>query len=310
MGPITLRQIQGFVQICGSGGFTIAAPKLGLTQSGISLLLQSLERAIGAQLIQRPSRTLVLTEAGRRFLPIAKRILDDVELAAGAGQQAGQRRGRITVAALPTLAAALLPQAITAFRADAPGIDVQVRDMLTDEIVDSVRRGDAHFGLGAFLQRSDDLVMRQLFRDRLVALASAALIAKKVRSIGWSELGRLPLILMGRDSNIRGLTDLAFFEHRIDVRPAFEVQYVTTAIALARAGLAIAVIPRLEAAAVADPLVRMMPINDPPMWREIGILTRRNATLTATQQQFVDQLALANARSTGWSATSRQRVPK
>jgi DNA-binding transcriptional LysR family regulator len=297
MGPITLRQIQGFVHICRSGGFTAAAEKLGLTQSGISLLLQSLERAIDAQLIERPSRTLVLTEAGQRFLPIAKRILDDVDLAVGSGQHTAQRRGRITVSALPTLAAALLPKAIMAFRKQAPAIDVQVRDMLTDEIVESVRRGDAHFGLGAFLQRSDDLVMRKLFRDRLVALAGPALIPNKMRAIKWTELGRLPLILMGRDSNIRGLTDLAFFEHRLDVRPAFEVQYVTTAVAFARAGLGVAVIPRLEAAAVVDASVRMVPINDPPMWREIGILTRRNATLTAIQQQFVEQVAIVNSRS-------------
>ena len=288
MQSITLRQIQGFVQLCRRGNYTAAATTMGLTQPGLSLLIKNLEQSIAISLISRDSRPLQLTEAGERFLPLAERILEDVTLAASVGQLA--MLDRITVAALPTLSAALLPGAIVELRKMAPNAVVQIRDDLTDEIVARVRSGDAHVGIGAFIGHGDDLTLWPLFRDQLVALAPVSMFPKRPKMLDWPALVDAPLILMSRDSNIRKLTDLAFLKHRLHVRAAFEAQLISTAIALTRAGLGVAIIPDLEAQLVDDPLVCKISLKGPVMWREVGALMRRGASMTPVLEEFISAL--------------------
>jgi DNA-binding transcriptional LysR family regulator len=287
---ITARQLRGFVEICRRGGVTVAAERLGMTQSGLSLALQSLERAMGAKLIARSSRQHALTEAGKRLLPLAERILDDLDLAFLSTAEDGPARSRITVAALPTLASTLLPGAIKRFKESHPQTIVAIRDALTEEIVRRVHAGDAHVGIGAFPGRGEDLLVHSLLRDRLTALVARAGALPKGRSLTWRALARHPLILMTRDSNIRGLVDSAFARQRLEVRPAYEVAYISTAVALASAGLGVAVVPELEANAFASPGLRAIKIVDAPVWRDIGILMRQSATPSAPVQAFVAAL--------------------
>jgi len=285
MHAITLKQLQGFVQVYRRGSYTRAAADIGITQSALTLLIQALERSVGIMLVIRKSRPLQLTEAGHRFLPLAERILEDVDLAAAVGRVSAH--GRLTIATLPTLAAALLPEIIIAFRKQCPDVTVQVRDVLTDEIIARVRSGDAHLGLGAFLGYDEDLTLLPLFSDRLVALASATAFRTLPRRLSWTRLAQLPVIQMSRDSNVRKLTDLAFFQHGLDVRPAFEVHLVSTSVALVRAGLGIAVVPALEASALHDRNVRVIPLVDPVMHRDIGLLMRRGLALTPPMERFI-----------------------
>ena len=287
---ISARQLRGFVEICRRGGVTAAAERLGMTQSGLSLALQSLERAMGAKLIARSSRQHALTEAGKRLLPLAERILDDLDLAFLSTAEDGPARTRITVAALPTLASILLPGAIKRFKESHPQTTIAIRDALTEEIVRRVHAGDAHVGIGAFPGRGENLLVHSLFRDRLTAVVSRTGDGPKRRSLTWRALAKHPLILMTRDSNVRGLVESAFARLRLEVRPAYEVAYISTAVALASEGLGVAIVPQLEANAFSIPDLRTIKIVDAPVWRDIGILMRQSATPTAPVQAFVAAL--------------------
>ncbi|HTN61188.1 MAG TPA: LysR family transcriptional regulator [Devosia sp.] len=283
---VSLRQIKGFVEVCRRGNFTTAASHIGVTQSGLSLLVQSLERGLGTQLLERGSRSLTLTEAGQTFLPIAERILDDVDLAVSATREPRSVRGQITVAALPTLAAVLVAPAIAIFRQSHAGVVMHLRDLLTSNIVSSVRNGDAHIGIGAFLDRADDVVLRPLVSDRLVAYCRRDLFGA-AQEMSWRDLAGLPLITMDRDSNIRGLSDQVFAQLRLAPRPAYEVRYIATATALAHAGLGVAIIPKLEAQAFLDEATQIISLENPPIWREIGVLSRKNAVLAPYVEELI-----------------------
>lgn len=287
---VSLRQIRGFVEICRRGNFTAAAGHIGVTQSGLSLLMQSLESALGTQLIERGSRPVKLTQAGQTFLPIAERILDDVELAVSVTREPRGIVGRVTVAALPTLASVLVAPAMAEFRQTHPGVNVQMRDMLTGSIINRVRNGDAHIGIGAFLDLSDDLIMQPLVSDRLVAYGPSTMFADAAQ-VSWRDIASLPLIMMDRDSNVRGLADQVFSRLRLSPRPAYEVQYIATAASLARAGLGVAIIPTLEAQAFLDDQTKIISIEDPPVWREIGVLRRKHAVTGNYVEEFITAIA-------------------
>ena len=288
-GDLTIRQMRGFLQIVLSGSVTRAAERLGLSQSGLSLLIQSLELALDRRVFDRSRRTLHLTEAGRTFLPLAQRIVGDVDLAlTDEGGSEGGRR--VIVSALPTLATALLPRAIARFKTVMPKARVLVRDGLTETIVEQIRSGQAQIGLGAFLGRDADTTIEPLFKDRLVALLPTSLASLARRTMTWSALASRPLILMNHDSNIRGLTDEAFVKAGQTILPAYEVAYVTTAVAMVRAGLGAAIVPRLEANAFLSDDVVAAPLSHPVVYRDIGLLSRRGAVVTSELSAFVAAL--------------------
>ncbi len=290
---ITIRQLRGLVTLAQTGGVTAAANKLGLSQSGLSLLLQTLEASVNARLIDRSARPLRLTLAGERFVTIAERILEDVELASSSVREDGSRGGRIIVAALPTLAAALLPQAMARFRRRHPNVTIHVRDALTEAIATRVRTGDAHLGLGAFLDIGEGLTSQPLIRDRLMVLAGRSFGDGKKTT--WRAIAKQPLVMLTRDSNIRQLADRVFVEQRLQVQPAFEVSYVTTAVALVHAGFGLTIVPELEARFFSRNRLRTLLLTEPYVQREISLLKRRNMTMTPYLRDFIDLLAQMQA---------------
>jgi DNA-binding transcriptional LysR family regulator len=75
---IGVGELEAFVQVVESGGFTPAARRLHLSQPGLSSRVIKLERAVGTVLIDRSSRRLILTPAGRSLLPRVRAVLHDL----------------------------------------------------------------------------------------------------------------------------------------------------------------------------------------------------------------------------------------
>ena len=122
---ITLRQIQAFLAVAELGTFTKAAERLHMAQPALSQLVRELEHELGIRLFDRTTRRVELTEGGREFQGASAKIVHDLELAIqNANDLAERRRGRITVAAPPLLAAAILPEAIAEMRERYPGIRI------------------------------------------------------------------------------------------------------------------------------------------------------------------------------------------
>ncbi|HVW69675.1 MAG TPA: LysR family transcriptional regulator, partial [Steroidobacteraceae bacterium] len=78
---ITLRQMRAFVAVTHQGSFTAAARELHLTQSAVSAVIRDLEEQLGLAVLDRTTRRVTLTDAGRHLLQLAERVLRDVETA-------------------------------------------------------------------------------------------------------------------------------------------------------------------------------------------------------------------------------------
>ena len=144
---VTLRQMQAFAQVARHGNFTRAAADLHLTQSATSALVKELEQRLGLLLLDRTTRSVVLTRAGEEFVARAQRILADVAHAvADTHDLVNKRRGLVSIAASPLSSSTFLPDAIAAFLTQHPNVRVQLHDILTDGIIGEVRNGVAELG--------------------------------------------------------------------------------------------------------------------------------------------------------------------
>ena len=291
---LTLRQLRAFVEVVRSNGFTAAARKLHLTQSAASLLVRDLEAQLGIQLIDRTTRRVVVTDAGSEFLLRAERILADVEQAVTEVQGlVMKRRGHITIATTPLLAATFMPGAIAQFQDAHPGISVRLADLPSEQIARMVQSGDVDIGFGVFPEVDADLECVPLLQHCLgVMVPSTWPLAKHRRNLMWSDLAGQPMIAMSHASGFRSLIDPLLHQAGVPMKPLFEVGYLGTAVGLADAGLGLTVVPAYVGLLLKTSRVRFRVLHNPVIHRQIGLLIRAGRTLSPGAMAFRDCLAM------------------
>lgn len=288
---ITLRQIRAFVAVAELGRFNLAASHLHLTQSAISMLVKELEAALGAKLFDRHTRMVCLTETGAEFLPQARRLLDDLEIAVGNVQDiTALRRGHVAVAAAIVLAATLLPPHIARFARRYPDIGVQLKDMAEEEICLSLKRNEVDLGVGTSLDGDTEIEETPLFRDHLTLVCRPDHPLAGKESVRWRDLGKETLISFQRSNPLRRLVDHGLAIGGANVRPSHEVRFSTTAISLIALGFGVAVLPQNSRQLATRVDVTAVDLVDPVVHRDIALFRHRQRMLSPAAARFKDLL--------------------
>jgi len=165
-----LNSMKVFVEVVNSEGFTAAANRIGLSRAQVSKSVMQLETHLGARLLNRTTRRVSLTEIGRIYYERCKDILNDIDEIDGlAGEQAGQPRGNLTVAAPTSFGVMQLNHAIPGYLKQYP--DVRISISLNDRFVDVVAEG---FDLVIRIAELEDssLVARRIAPCKRVLVAS------------------------------------------------------------------------------------------------------------------------------------------
>jgi molybdate transport repressor ModE-like protein len=148
---LDVRRLRVLREVALRGSFSAAAEALTYSQSAVSQQIAALEREAGTRLVERNGRGIRLTDAGRALVRRADAIL--VELAAADAELqaiAGLRGGRVRVSTFASAATALLPAAVTAFRAAHPAVQVELSLVeATEEAIGGLRTGRADLVLVA-----------------------------------------------------------------------------------------------------------------------------------------------------------------
>ena len=165
-----LETLQAFVAVVETGSFTAAADRLGVAKSAVSRRVSALEERLGAQLLQRSTRQLSQTDAGRAFYDRGVRILADLDEAESAVQAVqGELRGRLRVALPLSFGVRHMCAPIADFMREHPRVNFELD--LNDRRVDLIQEGaDLAIRIGHLGDSS--LIARRLFDSRLVACAS------------------------------------------------------------------------------------------------------------------------------------------
>lgn len=284
---ITIKQIQQFLAVAELGSFSRASKRLGTAQPALSQAIRDLEAELSVRLFDRTTRRVELTDAGRDFQNSAAKVVEELQHAVdGVHMLAERRRGRLRIAAPPLLASVVLPQAIAEFQKRYPGITVQLADVGTEQIVESVRNGKADCGLGTFSPAEDGIERLSLVRDSLMLFCDQRSPFNGKISVQWRDLEDQPLITLTRESGIRLLVEVGFESAEIALKPTFEVSQVTTAIALVEAGLGVAVLPTYALAAARHRKVTGKLLTEPNISRDVVMIHATGRSISPAVSAF------------------------
>ena len=287
--PITLRL---FVAVCEERNIARAAAREAIVASAVSKRIAALEQAVGAALIVRGRRGIVPTAAGEALLRRAHELLGSMErLHAELSEFSTGAHGSVRVVASLSVLAEELPDDIAAFLARYQAVRVSLDELVSPEVVRSVREGAADVGVlwdAADLRGVRALPYRS---DRLcVALHPSHRLAGRKRlrfgdtfdevSIGLATGGTMDAMLR-RQAALLGHS----LVHRI------QVSSLDAACRIVGAGLGIAVLPREATTPHASATrLAMVPLAEPWAVRRFVIVSRPDDALSATTRLLIDHL--------------------
>jgi DNA-binding transcriptional LysR family regulator len=166
---VELDHVQAFLEIIRSGGFARASEQLHLSQPAISRRIHLLENELGAPLFDRLGRSILLTDAGRAFLPHAQALLASIQDGIEAvGAVRDGSHGAVTLALVGTLASSKLTSLLRAHRETHPELDLRLQTALSAEVSALVLRGEAGLGLRYQIDPDPALTSIVIDQERLV----------------------------------------------------------------------------------------------------------------------------------------------
>ncbi|MGB8170762.1 MAG: LysR substrate-binding domain-containing protein [Chthoniobacteraceae bacterium] len=289
-----LYQLEYFLEAARQRNFTRAAERLHLAQAALSEQIRKLESELGTPLFNRGRRETVLTAAGETLRLHAEALLDRAQVARRAVQDVvGLRGGRLSIGAIPSVSACLLPAAIAAFRKRHPLVELALLEGTSEVVAQWVDSGRVEFGVVQLPTSGGSFDESILFTEPFVALVADSHPIATQRSISLGKLAREPFVFYkgrARDTALAACR-AAGFEPRI----ACESSELETIRSLVAASLGIAILPRLATRQRAANCVAVR-LRGQPVERQVAVLSRAGQAASPSAAVFRKMLAeLMNA---------------
>lgn len=308
---IGLRHLRIAVAVADAAGYTAAARDLHLAQSSLSRTILELEGRLGVQLFERTTRHVSPTRDGEEFLAIARRLLNDfdAELRHFQGYLSGTR-GSVSIAALPSLAATLLPPVLAAFRAERPEVTVSVRDGLSAEVLELVLSGSVDMAVTVSTTVPHTLRSTPIAIDEFSCVFQPGHRLGQQSQVRWTDLEAEAFVAFDPGSSIRSITDATLAAHHITLGDVTEARNIGAVAGLTGAGLGLTAVPGLVlpmmnfAGLVARPLVA------PTVERHICLIHHPDRPQSRTAAALLQLLADADRQSLKLPAGVRWVTPE
>ena len=292
---LEISELQAFIAVAEKSSFKAAAESLFVTQPALSRRIEKLETALQTRLLERTTRRVSLTDAGRQFLGHAEAVVDELEAALhGMAERNAQRRETLTLACVPSVANHLLPQVLAAFAVDHPGVRMRIIDESAGQVLDSVVSGVADFGVNFIGTQEAEIDFKAIYTEHYRVMLRREHPLATAASITWDQLAGERLVSVSRSSGNRLLIDHALA--RVTPRPVihYEINHVAGAMGLVQAGLGVAILPGLSRLSLSHPDLLSLPLaGSPPITRTLGLITRKGTRLSPAAQALT---ALLEAR--------------
>lgn len=246
---LSLPRLRMLRELHRRGTITAAATALHYTASAVSQQLAQLERDVGTRLFERRGRRVQLTDLGVLLAEHAEEILASVERATMALEEAGETMAvKLTAGVWASVAAGLMPDALTALARTHPGIEVRTRELAPEDTAVAVR--DGKLDLSFVIDYSNypmtwnpGLQRAVIAVERLYAAVPAG--AVPAAGVTLAELAEHPWILAPARSHFGHAARLAVQEAGFEARIDHEVEEQATAMAMVAAGLGVTLVSDL-----------------------------------------------------------------
>lgn len=287
------QALRALLAVVDTGSVSDAASSLHLTQSAVSKRLQSLEASLGVPVLDRLGRKLVLTEAGERFVPHARQVLQAADEAKRAVEPAadGQLDGRLAIATSHHIGLHRLAEPLRRFVAAHPKVELAVEFVDSEDGCKAVEHGQIELAIVTLpLSPAPALKLRPVWDDPLAFVVHKTHPLAKHSTIDLTELADYPAVLPDRSTFTHRVIAAALARANTHPQVRMTTNYLETIKMLVEIGLGWSALPRTM---LGNNLVEL-PVDAPtllPISRSLGIVTHRKRTMSRISSALVATIA-------------------
>ncbi len=302
----SLPDLRAFVTVGEHQSFAAAAQALHLSQPALSRRISNLEQMLGVRLFDRTTRSVELTVLGRRFLGEVRGLVEDIDRSVLSLRDAAElETGDVTIGCVFSVVHHFLPPVIRAFRELHPNVLVRIIEEGADEVLASVKHGEADFAVNYIGMQDPEVEFTPLLKEPYVLACPVGHPLARRRSVRWEELADYPQARVSHASRNRLFIDQALAEVPPLPRPVIEVRHVSTLIDIVESGLGLAVVPQLTLPRKPVSVVGVK-LEQPAISRTLAMIKRNGRSLSPAAAAFAQLLADAG-RGTMKQITSPRR---
>lgn len=293
---LTGRAIDAFLALEETRRFVLAAKRCHVSPSTFSQMISRLEEQVGAKLFDRDTRNVSLTPEGKVFSAGAHRIAAEIRASlTELMDRASHKRGRITVAATPSLSSDWLPRRLAEFHLTHPDIDLRMHDATTERCLDMVGRSEADFCICAQRASEAEFDNILLFKERYYLICPSDDPLAKGREVKLSDLKGRHFVHMVRTGTVRRQM-IPLLESAQVSDSGLEVANFGTVAGLVGAGFGISIVPEHAVRLCHREGLVSVPLQSAKAVRPVVMIRRKGHSMSVAALAFWNQLE-GNRRS-------------
>ncbi len=285
---ISLKQLRYFAALARHGHFGRAAEACAISQPALSVQIKELEAELGALLFERSARQVRLTALGEEMAGRVQDILRSVdELADLTRADGDELSGRLRIGVIPTIAPYLLPRIIAALRQSHQGLDIHVRETLTERLIEELLDGRLDAAIVALPVSEAALTEVALFDEAFMLVRPGADVDQPVPDA--EALREMRLLLLEEGHCFRDQA-LSFCNIRSALpREVLDGSSLSTLVQMVGSGVGVTLIPEMavpvETRSADVSIARFKP---PQPARTIGMIWRQTSPLAEQLGQIAE----------------------
>lgn len=201
---MTIIQLQYLIEVANCGSFSAASEHCFVTQPSLSMQIKALEEELGVVLLDRSKKPVIPTEAGNIVIAQAQETLKAYNtIRESVAELKGETSGKIRLGVIPTIAPYLLHKFIPDFVKQYPRVELEIREMVTADIIEALKRDKIDAALVASGTCGDGILERDLFSDTFYAYVSPSNPLFERSNIRIEDIDMKDLILLSPGNCMR-----------------------------------------------------------------------------------------------------------
>ncbi len=288
---MNINQLNYFLAVAESGSFTQAAQICAIAQPSISQQIKALERHVNTTLFDRLPRRAVLTDAGQRFLPYARKLITDANDARRAAQDSTKQiTGNLHIGVIPTIAPYLLPNVTAEFIKQNPHVNLNFDEDTTTALLQKLHAGSLDLVIASTPIPPEQLHVETLRDEPLVTAIPRQHKLAERKSITWKHLADEPFMLL-HDMHClsRQIVDFSTRQN-LHANIIFRGASLATIAQLVNKSIGISLIPQMAVEHLRQRNITFKPFSKSPPSRTITAVWHLYRYRTNASREFLKHL--------------------
>ncbi|CAI8808930.1 Transcriptional regulator [Brevibacillus sp. IT-7CA2] len=286
-----IKHLHYFVTVCDQLSYSKAAQKLHISQPSLSNAIKNLEQEVGSPLLERNTRKMELTDAGKILYQKSLVLLSQMNMLKKEMEEVKLTGSGDLIIGIIESVKHWIPKVIRGYQGRFPSINIKLIEVLSGKAVkESLRKYHTHLLITNQFTDEEDIELFPLYDERLMLVLHKDHPLAQKETVRLKDLASEPFIISTEGFQTREDILTAFSFEQVNPQIKFEIERFETALTLVRENLGVTIIPENYLSGSTDASLVRKTIDSPALERTVYLAYMKNRYLSPAVQAFLEEV--------------------